>query len=90
MKYYIFIVLDFYFSSVTSYMNEHGLTPEEVSQQLRKMVECETGLTVSTGIAPNKTLAKVCRKICICLFDKYRYVQIRWDGSFCVGAFLTM
>ncbi|TIB81971.1 DNA/RNA polymerase [Wallemia mellicola] len=52
--------LDEAYLNVTSYMNEHGLTPEEVSQQLRKMVECETGLTVSTGIAPNKTLAKIC------------------------------
>lgn len=70
---------DFDFSSVTSYMNEHGLTPQEVSQQLRKIVERETGLTVSTGIAPNKTLAKVCRKICVFLFDRYRFVQIRCD-----------
>lgn len=45
--------------SITSYMNDHALTPQEVSQRLRRAVQNETGLTVSTGIAPNKTLAKV-------------------------------
>ncbi|TIA88457.1 hypothetical protein E3P99_02573 [Wallemia hederae] len=52
--------LDEAYLNVTSYMNDHALTPQQVSQELRKAVQEETGLTVSTGIAPNKTLAKIC------------------------------
>ncbi|TIA93002.1 hypothetical protein E3P81_01166 [Wallemia ichthyophaga] len=52
--------LDEAYLNVTAYMNEHALTPQEVSQRLRSAVHAETGLTVSTGVAPNKTLAKIC------------------------------
>ena len=40
-------------------MNEFNLTPQQVSVRIRDAIKSETGLTVSTGIAPNKTLAKV-------------------------------
>ncbi|RPD54731.1 DNA/RNA polymerase [Lentinus tigrinus ALCF2SS1-7] len=40
--------------NITSYCEEHSLTPEECVSQMREIVHQETKLTVSAGIAPNK------------------------------------
>ncbi|CAD6946655.1 unnamed protein product [Tilletia controversa] len=49
--------LDEAYLDITDYCTQHQMTAEQV---LRKEVEEETGLTVSVGIAANKTLAKIC------------------------------
>ncbi|KDR75457.1 hypothetical protein GALMADRAFT_140685 [Galerina marginata CBS 339.88] len=46
--------------NITPYCEEHSLTAEECTQQMRDTVFAETKLTVSAGIAPNKMLAKIC------------------------------
>lgn len=40
--------------SITQYCEEHLQTADEVVQEMRRIVEEETKLTVSAGIAPNK------------------------------------
>ncbi|KAE8227239.1 hypothetical protein CF319_g279 [Tilletia indica] len=52
--------LDEAYLDITEYCEQHQMTAEQVVTQLRKEVEEETGLTVSVGIAANKTLAKIC------------------------------
>ena len=42
------------FCSITQYCEERLQTADEVVQEMRKIVEEETNLTVSAGIAPNK------------------------------------
>ncbi|KAF8919917.1 DNA/RNA polymerase [Mucidula mucida] len=46
--------------NITSYCNEHNMTPDACVEEIRKRVQEETKLTVSAGIAPNKMLAKIC------------------------------
>ncbi|KAF9051079.1 IMS-domain-containing protein [Hymenopellis radicata] len=46
--------------NITSYCNEHDMTPDACVEEIRKTVQEETKLTVSAGIAPNKVLAKIC------------------------------
>ncbi|KAI0779356.1 DNA/RNA polymerase [Fomes fomentarius] len=46
--------------NITSYCEEHSLSPEECVSEIRRVVHEETKLTVSAGIAPNKMLAKIC------------------------------
>ncbi|EIW63572.1 DNA/RNA polymerase [Trametes versicolor FP-101664 SS1] len=40
--------------NITNYCEEHSLSPEECVSQMRSVVQEETMLTVSAGIAPNK------------------------------------
>ncbi|PBK73871.1 DNA/RNA polymerase [Armillaria solidipes] len=46
--------------NITSYCEEHDMTPDDCVQEMRRKVFEETNLTVSAGIAPNKMLAKIC------------------------------
>ncbi|TBU33633.1 DNA/RNA polymerase [Dichomitus squalens] len=46
--------------NITSYCEEHGMTPDECVQDMRQKIHEETALTASAGIAPNKMLAKIC------------------------------
>ncbi|KAK0524321.1 hypothetical protein OC834_005579 [Tilletia horrida] len=52
--------LDEAYLDITDYCAQHQMTAEQVVTQLRKEIQEETGLTVSVGIAANKTLAKIC------------------------------
>ena len=49
------------FCSITQYCEERLQTADEVVQEMRKIVEEETNLTVSAGIAPNKVTTIVLR-----------------------------
>ena len=49
------------FCSITQYCEERLQTADEVVQEMRKIVEEETNLTVSAGIAPNKVITIVLR-----------------------------
>ena len=49
------------FCSITPYCEERLQTADEVVQEMRKIVEEETNLTVSAGIAPNKVITIVLR-----------------------------
>lgn len=44
--------------SITNYCEEHSLSPEECVSQMRSVVQEETMLTVSAGIAPNKVRSR--------------------------------
>ncbi|KAJ3007023.1 hypothetical protein NUW54_g1544 [Trametes sanguinea] len=46
--------------NITRYCDEHSISPEDCVSQMRQIVQEETSLTVSAGIAPNKMLAKIC------------------------------
>lgn len=46
--------------NLTTYCDEHHMTPEEAVSQLRAEVQEKTQLTVSAGIAANAKLAKIC------------------------------
>ncbi|OSD07100.1 DNA/RNA polymerase [Trametes coccinea BRFM310] len=46
--------------NITRYCDEHSISPEDCVTQMRRIVQEETSLTVSAGIAPNKMLAKIC------------------------------
>ncbi|KAH7078834.1 hypothetical protein BKA63DRAFT_507216 [Paraphoma chrysanthemicola] len=46
--------------NLTSYCEEHHMTPEEAVSQLRAEVHEHTHITVSAGIAANAKLAKIC------------------------------
>ncbi|KZT42489.1 IMS-domain-containing protein [Sistotremastrum suecicum HHB10207 ss-3] len=48
------------YMNITAYCEKHQLDPETCVKQIRERVEKETKLTMSAGIAPTKTLAKVC------------------------------
>ncbi|PIL35892.1 transcription factor [Ganoderma sinense ZZ0214-1] len=45
---------------ITSYCDEHGMTPDECVSEMRQKIHEETMLTASAGIAPNRMLAKIC------------------------------
>ena len=49
------------FCSITQYCEERLQTADEVVQEMRKIVEEETNLTVSAGIAPNKVTTIILR-----------------------------
>ena len=51
------------FCSITQYCEERLQTVDEVVQEMRKIVEEETNLTVSAGIAPNKVITIVLRSL---------------------------
>ncbi|KAG2487883.1 hypothetical protein HYH03_013465 [Edaphochlamys debaryana] len=56
--------LDEAYLDVTDFCAAHGMTPEEAAAELRRRVrESCGGLTCSCGVAPNKTLAKICSDI---------------------------
>ncbi|GBC04224.1 hypothetical protein RclHR1_05580009 [Rhizophagus clarus] len=55
--------LDEAFLDITSYIQNHNQTPENVVQQIRNEIHDETKLTASAGIAANKLLAKVCADV---------------------------
>ncbi|KAM5540203.1 hypothetical protein V8D89_006022 [Ganoderma adspersum] len=46
--------------NITSYCDEHGMTPDECVSEMRQKIHEETMLTASAGIAPNRMLAKIC------------------------------
>ncbi|KAF8639506.1 hypothetical protein AX17_001411 [Amanita inopinata Kibby_2008] len=46
--------------NITSYCQERDVTPDACVEEMRRRVFEETKLTASAGIAPNKTLAKIC------------------------------
>ncbi|KAF5351766.1 hypothetical protein D9756_007614 [Leucocoprinus leucothites] len=46
--------------NITAYCEEHSISAEDCTQEMRHTVFEETKLTVSAGIAPNKMLAKIC------------------------------
>jgi DNA polymerase kappa len=46
--------------NITEHLQKTGQTPAEAVEEMRAAVKDETGLTVSAGVAANKTLAKVC------------------------------
>lgn len=46
--------------NITAYCDENNMSPDDCVAQLRKEVFEATNLTVSAGIAPNMTLAKIC------------------------------
>ncbi|KAI4717849.1 putative DNA-directed polymerase kappa [Aureobasidium sp. EXF-10727] len=46
--------------NITSYCEEHNMSPDDVVQQLRAEVHQECLITVSAGIAANAKLAKIC------------------------------
>ncbi|KAK0549852.1 hypothetical protein OC845_002920 [Tilletia horrida] len=52
--------LDEAYLDITEYCTQHQMTAEQVVTQMRKEIQDNTGLTVSVGIAANKTLAKIC------------------------------
>lgn len=45
--------------NITAHLEKTGQTPAEAVEEMRAAVRTETGLTVSAGVAANKTLAKV-------------------------------
>ncbi|KIK67147.1 hypothetical protein GYMLUDRAFT_37190 [Collybiopsis luxurians FD-317 M1] len=46
--------------NITKYCEQHSFAADECVSEMRKVVQEETKLTVSAGIAPNKMLAKIC------------------------------
>ncbi|KAJ3791148.1 IMS-domain-containing protein [Lentinula aff. detonsa] len=46
--------------NITEYCEQHNVTAEECVSEMRRIVQEETKLTVSAGIAPNRMLAKIC------------------------------
>ncbi|KAJ3971769.1 DNA/RNA polymerase [Lentinula raphanica] len=46
--------------NITEYCEQHNVTAEECVSEMRRLVQEETKLTVSAGIAPNRMLAKIC------------------------------
>ncbi|PWN48705.1 DNA/RNA polymerase [Violaceomyces palustris] len=52
--------LDEAYLDVTHYCEETGISVEDLVARIRREVKEETKLTVSVGIAPNTTLAKIC------------------------------
>ncbi|KAJ3749015.1 IMS-domain-containing protein [Lentinula detonsa] len=46
--------------NITEYCVQHNVTAEECVSEMRRIVQEETKLTVSAGIAPNRMLAKIC------------------------------
>ncbi|GAA5839368.1 hypothetical protein JCM9279_005919 [Rhodotorula babjevae] len=51
--------LDEAYVDLTDYCRNQGATPTEAITRLRAEVEATTGLTVSAGVSPNKTLSKI-------------------------------
>ncbi|KAJ3999637.1 IMS-domain-containing protein [Lentinula boryana] len=46
--------------NITEYCERHNMTAEECVSEMRRIVQEETKLTVSAGIAPNRMLSKIC------------------------------
>ncbi|KAH7874546.1 uncharacterized protein C8R40DRAFT_1272652 [Lentinula edodes] len=46
--------------NITEYCEQHDLTADECVSEMRRIVQEETKLTVSAGIASNRMLAKIC------------------------------
>lgn len=44
--------------NITNYCNQHNVTAAECVSEMRRIVQEETKLTVSAGIAPNKVSAR--------------------------------
>ncbi|XWS54679.1 hypothetical protein CRYUN_Cryun10bG0110300 [Craigia yunnanensis] len=55
--------LDEAYLDITEVCKERGITGGEIAEELRSKVHEETGLTCSTGVGPNRLLAKVCSEI---------------------------
>ncbi|KAK8252584.1 DNA-directed polymerase-like protein kappa [Phyllosticta capitalensis] len=51
--------IDEAYLNITKYCEEHGMTPEDAVQQMRREVHEKTKITVSAGIAANAKLAKI-------------------------------
>ncbi|KAK7525556.1 DNA-directed polymerase-like protein kappa [Phyllosticta citriasiana] len=51
--------IDEAYLNITKYCEEHGMTPENAVEQLRREVHEKTKITVSAGIAANAKLAKI-------------------------------
>lgn len=52
--------MDEAYCNLTEYCTTHSLTPDDAVAQLRAEVYTTAHITVSAGIAPNATLAKIC------------------------------
>ena len=52
--------IDEAYLNITSYCEEHAMTPDETVAQMRAEVSEKCGITISAGIAANTKLAKIC------------------------------
>ncbi|TLS28640.1 hypothetical protein PpBr36_01882 [Pyricularia pennisetigena] len=55
--------IDEAYLNITQYCAENGLEPGEVVEQMRREVHLTTNITVSSGVAANSKLAKICGNI---------------------------
>lgn len=51
--------IDEVFVDITNFHKVHGITYSEIGRRLKRDIESSLGITVSVGVAPTKTLAKI-------------------------------